>query len=461
MVGTKFRNLRTEVDSRGTTRDFFARPVDVSFNLLPGQNPTDLGKDSGIKIFEPNDNSPEDSPEAEKYFNGETAFSRLYLDEDEYRIIPNKGSYPGNAILRCDNTHGLTACNTEGNSPVDTQASLTDIGNFNVQCGDEILYGWTVLKCIDKPLDLVFVVDTSSTMLDNTDNKGVKRIVAAKAILQDFVENQLASFNNINQIGLVSFNRDARVELRLTPKENTYAILDILSDPNRLQNQEFTEIDEGLALTDEVFTNANTEKVIILITDGGVNPCHTRYGCPPLDPQNDARRVLVGEQKLYDIANRLKNTQGRVIISMAIGNDSDKVTFRPDILGKVASCIDGSDCPSNDQFRYNDPNLGLVLEKKHYLSNPNATTVTAVVDGLIKGLNTCNLMQANFVKSLKSKDVNGDGIINSVDLFLIFDNYFAQGENIPEDVNSDGIVNSLDVTEIFADYGTVVPTETK
>ena len=54
--------------------------------------------------------------------------------------------------------------------------------------------------------------------------------------------------------------------------------------------------------------------------------------------------------------------------------------------------------------------------------------------------------------SQHSVDVNGDGVVNILDLTLVASNFGEQGENI-SDVNGDGIVNILDLTLVAAAFG--------
>ena len=51
-----------------------------------------------------------------------------------------------------------------------------------------------------------------------------------------------------------------------------------------------------------------------------------------------------------------------------------------------------------------------------------------------------------------SVDVNGDGVVNILDLTLVASNFGEQGENI-SDVNGDGVVNILDLTLVAAAFG--------
>ena len=68
-------------------------------------------------------------------------------------------------------------------------------------------------------------------------------------------------------------------------------------------------------------------------------------------------------------------------------------------------------------------------------------------------MNSCSIASINYSAFVKSKDLNDDGIINSFDVLIMYDNYFKDGNDLKEDLNDDGIVNSLDLTLVFEDYG--------
>ena len=48
-------------------------------------------------------------------------------------------------------------------------------------------------------------------------------------------------------------------------------------------------------------------------------------------------------------------------------------------------------------------------------------------------------------------DVNGDGIVNGLDLVAVIAAWGSPGG--PEDINGDGIVNVLDLLEVIANWG--------
>ena len=57
---------------------------------------------------------------------------------------------------------------------------------------------------------------------------------------------------------------------------------------------------------------------------------------------------------------------------------------------------------------------------------------------------------------MPSVDVNGDGIVNILDLVLISVNFGKTGQN-PADVNGDGVVNIVDLVKVAGEMGLVQP----
>jgi hypothetical protein len=103
---------------------------------------------------------------------------------------------------------------------------------------------------------------------------------------------------------------------------------------------------------------------------------------------------------------------------------------------------------------------------QHFTSTPDlafSTTsevsIEEIYNSIEVSLNSCARSDALYANFVSSQDINGDGVINTIDLFLIYDNYFARGQDVPEDLNNDQIVNSLDVSIIVNSMGKVVPQE--
>src|SRR3989344_1813348 len=451
---TKFKRLQLKVKQPSPTpgmitRDFYVRPVNINFPLQQGQDPTDFSSTSGIVIGEPGTVS------AELYSNGErNAFARLFWDEEEYSLVSNQQAspYKGNEILRCDNVpFGKAACQSIVNGvPLDVR-DITDreIRNFNIQCGDDIVYGWTLQKC-KLDLDYVFVIDTSTSMATFPDpyaGQGNK-VDAAIANLNSYVEAIKNSGTN-SRVALVNFNSDPAYSQTHPQYPSTTAVLSpftasldgiqrIITTELRSKVREGTCIECGLKLANDLVTNredSTRRPMVILLSDGLPNS-------QPGDPNQPS-----AEAKILTQANGLKG-KNKTLAAIGYGTfapgdpgTADAAKVYIDLLKKIAS---------NDEWVFS---TNTAISTGGNLSD--------IMSKISAKLNSCPVAELNLANSLRSKDVNKDGVINSVDLFLVFDNYFARGENIAEDVNGDKIVNSLDVTEIFSDFGTVVSTETK
>lgn len=52
-----------------------------------------------------------------------------------------------------------------------------------------------------------------------------------------------------------------------------------------------------------------------------------------------------------------------------------------------------------------------------------------------------------------SADLNGDGLVNTIDLTRFLSNFGLSGPGIPGDYNNDGFVNVLDLTVLLAQFG--------
>ena len=92
----------------------------------------------------------------------------------------------------------------------------------------------------------------------------------------------------------------------------------------------------------------------------------------------------------------------------------------------------------------------------HFEVKPMNTNIETVIDDVQRDLNNCAKSQRLYEASIRAADVNGDGVINSLDLLMLYDNYNTRGENIKEDVNKDGVVNALDTSIVIQNYGRVV-----
>ncbi|MFQ5452313.1 MAG: dockerin type I domain-containing protein, partial [Candidatus Paceibacterota bacterium] len=79
-------------------------------------------------------------------------------------------------------------------------------------------------------------------------------------------------------------------------------------------------------------------------------------------------------------------------------------------------------------------------------------------------LNACYAQEQEFAQLLRATDLNGDGIVNSVDFFFVLDLYFARGEAITKgmqeaglnnspDINGDEVINSLDLSLVIERIG--------
>lgn len=388
--------------------------------------------------------SVKDTVRINEYRNGEDATVTTFFDQTQYRILQtfldatNRGNvFPqkGKRIDTCTNSGkpGQEACNRGAE---EATSELDQIGGLTVACGNSIVYGWTVVKCKDLPIDLIMVVDMSLTMRDYSVG-GINRTIEAKSAASDVIQKiQNGKFKLIQNVGVVKFNATAQLVNPLTPVSG--GLQDMLTKINGLTNAEYTDVYKGLDLAARSFDpKSKNVKVILLISDGVVHPVG-------VDEWGNDRE----EQKIISLAQALKEA-GIRIVSLGVGDGfEDKLTppspYAPQILGKVASCTNKDDCPQTESAT-----SATDFSKKLFLSlvvqKPQGVFEFAY-NKIGEVLNTCSLAEALFAQVLRATDINGDGVVNTIDYFMVLDNYFAKGDNIKEDINNDGVVNSLDLS---------------
>jgi hypothetical protein len=419
--------------------------VDSSQPVPAGVDPTKAG--NGMFI------PPTFTYPNERYANKEDASVRLTLKKPDYRIVPD-----GNEIKYCRDT--ITgafngACNMSAfqaarvdNTVDKTKRDSRDtIAGLTVGCGQNIVYGWTVQKC-NANFDYVFVIDTSTSMLRTKDvTSGKLKKDAALAELQDFLTN-IKNSGGDHRAALIQFN--ARPNDPKFPSSTgivrplTSNIDDIKAAANNeLKYNEGTCIECALRETTNLLTNFRTDKsrkvVVVFLTDG----------LPNSDPGNP--RSGGYEAEIATEGTRLKTF-----------NTADTGNVPPTVIG----------------IGYGDPSLSnnpvpgelvnaellrvikLVTTDDTWAFSTSANvSISEVFTRIQSSLNSCAQADKLYATFQKSKDLNDDGIINTVDLLALYDNYFKQGDNIAGDLNEDGVVNSLDISLMIGDLGTVVNPE--
>lgn len=163
---------------------------------------------------------------------------------------------------------------------------------------------------VDRPLDIVLVLDSSTSMRQSTGGS-LTKLEAARLAAQEFI-SRLTLSQERDLVALVSFNREARI---LSPLSADRAAL--AAALAAMDSQEGTRIDLGLSAADEALAasdRAQAKPVVILLTDGLQNN--------PAKPGNED--VLMA-------AAGLKG-RGALIYSIGLGQDIDA-----DLLRAVAS----------------------------------------------------------------------------------------------------------------------------
>ncbi len=412
----------------------------AEFPMPAGRNPLEVGSPAD---FTPEGRSknpiliaPINQYPDEQYFNREDAQVRLYADfaNKGYRVVPD-----GNRIDYCNNIHDLTGvygldCNeiefeaNRVNPNVDpaTRDPRDTIAGLTVGCGQSIVYGWTLQKCNPEPADYLFVIDVSTSMSTGKDLSGEVKLDAAKKSLLSFIDT-VQKYSKDSRAALIQFSSpdNTRTVKGFTPDlESVKAAVN-----SNLTVKQGTCIEHGMQETISLIqsnASSNRKTYVIFLTDGLPN-------CPDGTPsQESIARIGVHGTTLRGMAN---------VTTYSIGyGDPNKEGVGADVeLFNVIKLIAKSE--------------------NHAFSTSRDVAIGDIYKTIETELNACARSEAAFANYITSQDINGDGVINTIDLFLIYDNYFARGQNLPEDLNGDQIVNSLDVSIIVNNMGKVVPQE--
>lgn len=441
----RFRFLTGEMLRKGLTYVGFSDSIE----LEPGSDPLT----ADVRI---NSRVDDASPLAEEtYSNFEDAEVRFYFDNENYRVVTN-----GNKIYSCVNDLKDIASGTDACKEIDP-ASLNEVHGLTVGCGQEIVYGVTLQKC-DFNYDYVFVVDTSSSMtrpdLDDRSAEGVDKLAAVETQLKSFI-SQIAEKGPNSRVAIAHFNTGVGYELGNAGSAEQYIVQDFtpISDQaaltaavDRLRSvaKEGTCIECGANTAQHLVENKRGESanrpVVVLLSDGNPN------SFPNILPANHPRPATF--QTVYDAAETLKlaNDGELTLVAIGYGNyGSDGIDGQnfENMIQRIASVKENGD----GRWAYSsDPNVSIENDR-------NINNVVADVQG---DLNSCAEADLARVELLRAKDINKDGIINAVDLLLLYDNYRARGADIPEDVNKDESVDALDSSLVIQDLGTVIPDTT-
>ncbi len=177
--------------------------------------------------------------------------------------------------------------------------------------------------CTEHPLDVVLVIDTSSSMTSTKLSK--TREAAAK-----FVD--LVSKNAQNYVSLVTFSNSAKA---LTPLTNNYeqvkrAISTLNASGNTCAECGILEANKEIAKQ----ANDNKKKVVIFLTDGKANAIASHTTIDPFAPNPgslDINQILTSvlrltsvaeaEQKALDAAKKSYTSYKTTFYTIGLGND--------------------------------------------------------------------------------------------------------------------------------------------
>jgi hypothetical protein len=409
----------------------------ASVPIPAGKNPLDPGSAADLtpegRAKNPILIAPVHQFPNEQYFNRENASVRLYANfaSKEYRVVPD-----GNEIAYCNNAlmgTAIGACNLASfqssrfDNTVDpaSRDPRDTIDGLTVGCGQNIVYGWTLQKCNTEPADYIFVIDTSSSMTTGKDASGQLKIDAAKKALRTFLTN-IKTYGKDSRAALVQFSSTANTATVQDLTTNIDSVLGAVD--TKLRYQSGTCIEDGLRETISLLKRNGTARKthVVFLTDGMPN-------CPEGNPNPGSEDVII------KLGTEIKAIPNTTVYGIGVG-DPTKTGVNAD--AEILRVI---------QHFTSTPDLAF--------STTSEVSIEEIYNSIEVSLNSCARSDALYANFVSSQDINGDGVINTIDLFLIYDNYFARGQDVPEDLNNDQIVNSLDVSIIVNSMGKVVPQE--
>lgn len=341
------------------------------------------------------------------------------IDEDRYQFLPSNGKEVRKSAPIPESDRFASFASDQ-----DTVNGLT------VACGQDIVYGWTLQRC-EQSFDYVFVMDTSTSMSRFEDPFYGKAKIDVMRDNMEIVLDSIGADGSNSRAALVQFNKTSRV------------LSDFSTDFGGLKNTAIFGLDIaegtcqecGLEEAYNLIQNRQDKSrppVVVFLSDGlpNSNPGgpHPQEG---YEPRIDAETA------------KLDAIEGITIAAIGYGNP----TIPSDL----------EDLPGAQLFRI----ITKIATDETWAFSTDTSKASAsgsineIYSRITSRLNSCAKTTA-FVRELqKSKDVNEDGIINSLDLILIYDAYFVQ-DDIPEDINNDSVVNSLDSSLVLEDIGVVI-----
>lgn len=457
----------------------------------------------------------------EQYNNMQDSTVQLFYDKDNYRIVPNgKNIYScTNAIAQklqdegkldpatdqsiINMTAGIGACNM--NEYTSNPQNREEIKGLTIGCGQDIVYGWTLQKCSFN-YDYVFVVDTSTTMGKPDKNLGGKsKIDAAVDQMETFV-NAIEQSGSDSRIALVNFNNAVHVyenDMKTIKDEDkdgfgngvqTHGLLP-RGQFNRVRDQfpRFRKTKEnggllekgscmkcGLDLANQILNEKRTDAekqarhgVVIFLSDGLPNSYPG-----DVDPKLMAAYPAAAQGNVepwswggnYEAADRLRSdgaiTTGFDPINGAIRSQRQNVPVYDDVLLTTLTFGDASKTADEGQhFKLFSNSVASdkasTAGRWAYSTDPSNNapiSISSIFGQVQKDLNTCAMATLAFDVSMKARDVNKDGVINLIDLSIVWDALDQTGDDLKEDINGDNVVNVLDGTLVLNSIGTVVNT---
>lgn len=231
---------------------------------------------------------------------------------------------------------------------------------------------------VTKSMDLILVLDVSTSMTNN----GVGRLTALKTAAKALVEKVFPDdVETDSTVTIIAYSKEAETS-------STYAYTEkakVISKINGLQSIEGTDINDGLVATNNLLTGGtltNDKQVVIFLSDGAPSTPQDSTGLVEKGATNAEKYSTYQNNSLENIVTSAKNVKGNADMVYAIGLGTES--------GLSDSCAYVTECSSviTSSYTYDETNGKVIITLSNSSSkNVTVTKLTANISG-ISGVNS-------------------------------------------------------------------------
>jgi Ca-activated chloride channel homolog len=218
------------------------------------------------------------------------------------------------------------------------------------------LQGREESRIVTEGIDIMLVVDTSSSMLDDGLQRGVTNLDVVKQVVRDFVEGR-----KDDRIGLLTFARYARTECPLTlDMSGLLARIAAVRNVPPNSEEDYTAIGVGLGEAVRKLRDSDAKsRVVILLSDGENN----QHDVEPLDAADLCRSLGIraytigAGRKLVSVPGRLlEQPLDTTLLEQIAGKTGGRFWRARDAqaLAAVYAEIDALERTAREDVRYTD-----------------------------------------------------------------------------------------------------------